>query len=320
MQKPAGEAPCKEWRLSTVVHGSEPQIRGLIFRAFDINLYSLPRCERFCDAAMGAKTRNMTVSMTRLVTNDERELRKKLKELEKIEAELVQNELDLATMTAELRALDLLYMRKVGIRLTQLDLLDARIAELLARLNPEDRSAEKRAKEARKLADEAEEEVREAQAEPEENTRFQPSESLRQLYRECAKLMHPDLACDDTDRDNRNRWMVEINAAFQAGDEERLRKLVEAWSASPESVQGSGTNADLERTLRKIAHTHERINAIKNELERLRHTFAYTLKMRIRAAYKDGRDLLEEMAAKIEKQVNAKQSLLDDLLKNFPNG
>lgn len=260
----------------------------------------------------------MSVYITKAVTPEERELRRKIKELEKLEADLVQHELDLATMNAELRALDLLYIRKVGIRQTQLDLLDARIAEMMARLNPEDSSAEKRAKEARQHADETQEEVREAQAEPEENTRFQPSESIRQLYRECAKLMHPDLACDDTDRETRNKWMVEINAAYQAGDEEHLRRLMEEWGSSPESVQGTGTNADLERTLRKIAHTHERIKAIQAELDRLKHSFAYSLKMRIRAAFKDGRDLLGEIAAKLQKQIDARQGLLDDLLKNFP--
>jgi hypothetical protein len=260
----------------------------------------------------------MSVYITKTVTAEQRELRKKRKELEKLEAELVQRELDLSTMTAELRALDLLYMRKVGIRLTQLDLLDARIAEFLARLNPEDRAAEKRAKEARQHADETRAEARTAQAAPEENTQFKPSESLRALYREAAKNIHPDLACDESDRELRTRWMVEINNAFQGGNEDRLRSLLEQWMNSPESVQGSGTNADLERTIRKIARAQERLKAIQSDMERLKHSFAYSLKMRMRAARKDGRDLLDDMAKKIEKQIANKQGLLDDLLKNAP--
>lgn len=269
---------------------------------------------------MGDPFEVMSVYITKTITPQERELREKLKELHKLEADLVQRELDLSTLIAELRALDLLYMRKVGIRLTQLDLLDARIAEILARLNPGDRSAEKRAREARKHADQTQEEVRSAQAEPETATTFQPSESLRRLYRECARLMHPDLACDDPDRENRNKWMVEVNDAYQTGDEPRMRTLMEQWGNSPESVQGAGPTADLERTLRKINRANERLTTIKAEVERLRHSFAYTLKMRIRAAFKDGRDLLEEMAAKIDKQVANKQTLLDDLLKNNPQG
>lgn len=260
----------------------------------------------------------MTVSISRTVTQEQRELERLRKELQKLETELVQHELDLNTLSAELKALDLLYIRKVGIQLTRLDLIDARIAEILARLNPDDRAAEKRAKEARKQADKKTEEVKSAQAAKEEETQFKPSENLRALYREAAKRMHPDLACDDNDRELRTRWMVEVNAAYQSGDEARLQKLFEDWENSPESVQGTGTNADLERMVRKIARTKERLKEIQQDMERLKNSFAYGLKMRIRAAKKDGRDLLEEMAQKIARQIERKQALLDDLLKNSP--
>jgi len=260
----------------------------------------------------------MTVSIERTASQEQRELERLKKELNKLETDLVQHELDLNTLSAELKALDLLYIRKVGIQLIKLDLIDARIAEILAKLNPDDRAAEKRAQEARKHADEKTEEVKTAQAAPEEETQFKPSESLRALYREAAKRIHPDLACDEDDRELRTRWMVEINAAYQAGNEARLQKLFEDWENSPESVQGTGTNADLERMIRKVARAKERLQEIQKDMERLRNSFAYTLKMRIRAAKKDGRDLLEDMAQKVTKQVERKQTLLDDLLKNSP--
>jgi len=38
----------------------------------------------------------------------------------------------------------------------------------------------------------------------------------------------------------------------------------------------------------------------------------------MRVAEKEGRDLLEEMVQKIEKQLVSKQKLLDDLVKNAP--
>jgi type II secretory pathway component PulF len=130
--------------------------------------------------------------------------------------------------------------------------------------------------------------------------------------------MHPDLASDEDNREIRNRWMVEINAAYQSGDEEGLAALLEKWFACPESVQGIGTQADLERTVRKIAAGTERMKAIQEELDRLKHSFAYSLRARMRAAEKEGRDLLDEMSKKIEKQIARKQRLLDDLVKNAP--
>jgi DNA-binding ferritin-like protein len=112
--------------------------------------------------------------------------------------------------------------------------------------------------------------------------------------------------------------MVEINEAYQAGDEERLAALLEKWMASPESVQGAGASADLERTIRKIAQARERLKTIHAEIDRLKNSFAFNLRLRMRAAKKDGQDLLEEMSKKLEKQISRKQRLLDDLRKNSP--
>jgi hypothetical protein len=260
----------------------------------------------------------MTGSITRTVTAEQRELERKLKELRQLEADLAQRELDLATMRAELRSIDLIYIRKVGAKLARLDLLEARIAEILARLNPDDQVTEKRAREARQNADKRTREAKDAQSAPENGSQFKPSERLRSLYREAAKNMHPDLAGDEANRDIRNQWMVEINAVYQAGDEEGLASLLEKWFASPESVQGVGTQADLERTMRKIVAVMDRMKAIHEELDRLKHSFAYSLRGRMRVAEKEGRDLLDEMSKKIEKQIARKQRLLDDLAKNAP--
>lgn len=260
----------------------------------------------------------MTVSIIRKTTVEQRELRKRLRELKKLETRLAQHELDLATLRAELRAVDLQYVRRVGARLAQVELLEARIAEILARLNPEDQATEKRARETRQHAERTQKKAKDAQALPEKNTQFKPSERLRDLYREAAKNIHPDLCSSDADRTVRNGWMVEINAAYQAGDEERLAALLEKWMSSPESVQGNGAEAELERALRKIARAKIRLQDINAETERLKHSFAYGLRARMRAADKEGRDLLDEMAARVQKQIVAKQRLLDDLMKNAP--
>ncbi len=260
----------------------------------------------------------MEASITRTSTPEQEELERKRRELNDLEGVLAQRELDLATLSGELRALELLYMRRVGMHLAHLDLLDARITELLARLNPDDQAVEKKAEKARKKAEKVEQKARAAQAAPEESTRFKPSESLKSLYRDIAKRIHPDLASDPADRSLRNHWMVAVNAAYQAGDEEKLRSLFEEWENSPLSVQGTGIQADLERILRKIIQVQERLKRIEADFSRLKSTFAYSLRLRIDSAQREGRDLLQEMAEKVEKQIARKQGLLDDLLKTSP--
>jgi hypothetical protein len=112
--------------------------------------------------------------------------------------------------------------------------------------------------------------------------------------------------------------MTEINAAYSGGDEQRLMELLAKWHSSPEAVQGDTVEARNERTLRLIARAKERLRAIRVEIDHLKGTFACRLREQMHAAEKAGRDLLEEMAEKIEKQIARKQGFLDDLLKNAP--
>ena len=105
--------------------------------------------------------------IARKQTPEQQELDKKLAELAALETELAQRELDVATTQAELHSFEQEYLRVVGIRYTELDRLEAQIAEYMAYL--------------------------------ESSKDFKPSESLKKLYREVAKRIHPDLATDEVD-------------------------------------------------------------------------------------------------------------------------
>ncbi len=67
-------------------------------------------------------------------TPEQQELDKELAELAALETELAQRELDLATLQAELHAFEREYLRVVGIRYTELDRVEAQIAEYMAYL------------------------------------------------------------------------------------------------------------------------------------------------------------------------------------------
>jgi DnaJ-domain-containing protein 1 len=68
-----------------------------------------------------------------------------------------------------------------------------------------------------------------------------------------AKRIHPDLATDSEDRLRRQILMAEANRAFEEGDEDRLRRILHEYEASPDAVKGDGAGADLIRAIRKIA-------------------------------------------------------------------
>jgi hypothetical protein len=244
----------------------------------------------------------MTTEIKRRKTPEEEELDKKLTELNELESELAQCELDLATLHGELRAFEIRYLRIIGIRYAELDDIEAQIAELQARLTPKDKNSQKHAEQARTKAQESAQAAGGVQ-ESFRQDRFTPSESLKKLYREVAKSVHPDLANDEKERDRRQRLMAEANRAYEEGDEPRLESILHEWETSPDFVKGEGIGADLVRVIRKIAQVQGRLRVIDTEIVQLKQSNLYQLKIKVEEAEKEGRDLLKEMASQLDEQI-----------------
>lgn len=238
------------------------------------------------------------------ISPEERELQKKRKELAEIESELAQRELDLATLQAEINAFERQYLRVVGVRYAELDEVRARIAEARARLRPGDRRAREEAEE---TANRARESAQEAASVSEEEARskFKPSSELKKLYREMARLLHPDLATEPNERDRRHAFMVQLNLAFEKGDEARMQEILQEWKAGPQQVEGGGVGAELVRVIRKIAQAEERISAIGDQIESLLESEVYQLYLKVEKSAIEGKDLLAEMAQEVEAEIQA---------------
>jgi hypothetical protein len=162
--------------------------------------------------------------VARRQTPEARELDKKRAELAGLETELAQRELDLATLQGALRAFETRYFRIVGTLYAELDELEAQIAEAFARRSAHDPTLHRNAETARAKAAESAG-VLDVVRERNQDVEFTPAESLKKLYREIARCLHPDLTTDDKERIRRNRAMAEANRAYAAGDEAKLRAI-----------------------------------------------------------------------------------------------
>jgi hypothetical protein len=210
------------------------------------------------------------------------------------------------------------YLQIVGVKLAQLDALEARIAEVLALLQPNDATAAEKAAHARTQAEQSAQASGDfvGRSEPPKES-FRPAESLKSLYRTLAKAVHPDLATDPKDREHRTAWMADVNAAYQANDAVRLQELWERWQHSPDSVSGAGIGADLVRLIRQIAQVSARIGDVDAELGRLQAGELFHLLHKVEAAAADGLDLLETLAADLDGQIEQKRNQLNALLDEF---
>lgn len=245
----------------------------------------------------------MSQKLTKRNTPEERELSQKLEELSNLQTLLAQRELDLTTLQAESHAFERRYFRVVGVRYAELDEVEAQIADLLSRSSPQNSKMRTQAADARDRADESAHESKMIQETSGHTEKFKPSDDLKKLYRDVAKSIHPDLATDDDDRTRRQRFMAEANQAYEEGNEVRLREILREWESSPDAIKGDGVAAELIRVIRKIAQVQERLRTIEATIDELQSSDLYQLKGEVEDAEAEDRDLLAEMASRLDRQI-----------------
>jgi hypothetical protein len=248
----------------------------------------------------------MPSALVHTVSPEREELEEKRRQLEALNEELAQRELDLATLNIKLERFGYLYVRIVGARYAELDDLEARVAAIRARLKPDNREMAGAAQAARERAWQTRAEA-EAATPGLPATRFEPSADLRSLYRDAARRLHPDLAPDADARERRTRLMAAINAAYSAGDEEAMRRILASWEIDPANVSEGGIGADLVRLIRQIAAVKIRIAEIVAEILALASSDLGALYRHRGEAEAAGRDLLQELALNVEDHIAARR-------------
>jgi hypothetical protein len=139
--------------------------------------------------------------------------------------------------------------------------------------------------------------------EPEPEPRPVIGEQAKRLFRQLARIIHPDLAGDPAERQRRTNLMVAANLAYEQGDVAGLEKLLADWERSPEAVTGDGGLAKLERTVRRIAQIQASIDAIDEELDELEASAMGWLRRRTEKAAREGWDLLAHMVRELDRQI-----------------
>ena len=245
--------------------------------------------------------------------DDLESLRARVAELETV---LGQRAADADRINRELDTFAAHYRQQVGTLHEQLDELEFDIAEAelgeLSKNLAEDGSPTRgRRKGGARNAEEAEAEADAAAASgPERVARF-TSDAVRKLFRDVAKTIHPDLAHDEHTRDRRHSLMIEANRAYALRDEERLRKILEAWERSPEAVKGSDPEASRLRLERRLAQIEEQLEMYASGLAELQSSPLYELKTMVDKAAERGKDLVADMVVRLKRDIMAATNRLD---------
>jgi hypothetical protein len=241
----------------------------------------------------------MPGQIIRRLKPEEEEILRKREELTAIRAALAERELELVDLRRELAAFEGRYLRQVGTLYAELDEWKARVAGLRARLDP---SAATKA-EAEGARQQARQTYEDAHGAASETRDFTPSPELKSLFREVAKLIHPDFCKDAADLERRTRFMAEANRAYDAGDTDALRRILDEFQDGAESVEDEGIGAELIRIIRQISQARERVSAIEREFAALRQSEIALLKKQAEKRAQEGRNLLAELATAAQEQI-----------------
>lgn len=231
---------------------------------------------------------------------------------EALSKELAEEELELATLQNELADFETRYAQTVGVLFTELDMLDREIARELFRLHPEEKykqgfqNAEKKAKTSQKAVDE--------KLKQEQRKAFTPSEALKNLFRNVAKTIHPDLATNEDERAYRTELMARANTAYRNGDMEALEKILFEWEHREEkSNQDEEQQEASDQLDKKITQIMLRLEEIRSKIEELKNSELHQLMMKVSQAEEQGQNLLGEMATNLLRQIQGAKELLNNL-------
>jgi len=257
----------------------------------------------------------MDTSKKKINSPEENELELKRIELAKLSELLAEKELELTTLRSFVLHFEHRYLKEVGIKYVELDEINAQIAEKMARQNPQDTDFQEESEIARETANNTAKEFHshEVPNEEELSKDFKPSEEIKILYRQIAMKIHPDRATGEKEKAYQTRLMAQVNDAYAAGDIERLRQILQEWESSPESVIGEGIAVDLVRTIRSISQIKGRLKTIEKEIKTIKETEMHKMMMQVQEAEKSGRDLLNELSAKIESDIQLAKERLEGI-------
>jgi hypothetical protein len=232
-------------------------------------------------------------------TPDDIDLLDKRAMLAAVRARLAERESELAQLRAQLKTFEGRYLRQVGVLYAELDELEARIAEREVDLYDSD-SARSRAEDARQRAQETHDAAFGDAREAEE---FDPPPSLKTLFREVAKRVHPDFSRDEAEQKHFTLLMARANQAYNRGDTETLQRLLDDHREINSSIAGQGAAAEILRITRQIQHAERDIATLDAERHTLFASETGQLHLDAEAAALEHRDLLTELAASLREQV-----------------
>lgn len=233
---------------------------------------------------------------------EEQELTRLETEQAQFEEQVASAELELETLKVELAQFQYRYYQGPGRLYAELDDWEARIAMVEAGMHPDDVEAQFRAQAAEEQARRSAEEAGIIEKKPPPPPEITPE--TKQAFRKAAKLMHPDRATTDAERERRNVIMAKVNRAYESGDLEAIEKLIVEFGQDPEAIQGDDIGARMIKAIRRIAQLRARSEELNKQLTEAMSHELYDLMITVQKAEELGSDPISDLVQLILQQIS----------------
>lgn len=242
-------------------------------------------------------------------------------ELARVQDELIDAETELADQMADIRAFEAEFEVRVGFLMTQLAALEGEVNDYLDRIQQRRNESVFGSK-----YRSADEQFRRTWQQPPKRAAAPPPPpsadekvQLKKLYRRLARRFHPDLAVNEADRLYRTEKMSGINDAYAARSLTELLVFaaeMETARAEPVAARPGQTEADMVQALEKeIRRCRYRIREIDLEMQNIHNRASVELALERKMVQRNGRDLLAEIAADLERKI-ARKTVERDMIKS----
>ncbi|MFZ1545791.1 MAG: hypothetical protein WAT12_01630 [Candidatus Nitrotoga sp.] len=252
----------------------------------------------------------------------EQEITRLLSEQAKLAEQVVSAELELETAKTETAQFQRRYYEMVGRFYAQLDELDAQIADQQAELSPDDVAAQAHAQAAQEQARKSAEEAGLIEAQPPPPLVITPQ--LKQAFRRAAMMMHPDRATTEPERLRRHGLMIQVNLAYERGDQQAIENLVLEFIQDPgmretedpeerELIPDLGVELRILKVIRRTGQLQRRLDEIQEELYEKKQSDIYKLKITIERAELKGGKPLGDLAEQLLQELSERKIRLEEI-------
>ncbi len=250
-----------------------------------------------------------------LIKCSNEDVKQKRKELFLLESKFHQENQYLVNLRENLRDFELKYTELIIKRYQKLDLIQEEIKRIKYLLEIENKVQEEN-----NYKDDINYEneslntvIAEKTLEKDINNSFFQEKQTKRLYREAAKMVHPDFAINEIERQIREYLMIEINEAYANDDSKKIQETLTLWKQIYNTSNEKKDSSELWLINRKIIELNLKLQEISEEIKKIHNSELYQIKERFDDSQKMGIDLLTVMTEEIDSQITMSSQELKSL-------